>query len=174
MTPSPEVEPVDDVGRAQEIERLDIARLGAMLRERRGNLSLRKAAEAANVSFSTFSRVEAGSQPDLTSFTLLCAWLGVPPSEFFTPVNTREVNPIDEAISHLVGDPRLNQEAVSKISTMLKDMYEFLATSEQPEPLVACHLRAASVMRPGVSARLSSLLSDMHTALASQVADDRL
>jgi hypothetical protein len=42
-------------------------------------------------------RVEADAQPDLASFTLLCAWLGVSPGQFFAPVVQRQVAPIDEA-----------------------------------------------------------------------------
>ena len=45
-------------------------------------------------------------------------------------------------------------------------MYAALARDLPPGgPLVACHLRAASVMRPGVPQRLAVLLSDMHDEL---------
>src|SRR5437879_3294507 len=106
------------------VEGLDLARLGEMLRERRGKLSLRQAAAEAGVSFSTFTRVEAGAQPDLTSFTLLCAWLGVSPGQFFAPVAQRQVAPIDEAIAHLAGDPRLGPDAASKIAAVLRNIYD--------------------------------------------------
>ena len=153
-----------------EIERLDVAQLGAMLRDRRGTLSLRQAAADANVSFSTFSRVEGGSQPDLTSFMLLCAWLGVPPSRFFAAITPREVTPIDEAISHIASDPRLNPDAATKISDMLRTMYDALAQTVIGRPVVACHLRAASVLRPGVPERLNTILGSMHDSLERKVA----
>ncbi len=156
------------------VERLDIAQLGALLRERRGKLSLRKAAEDAGVSFSTFTRIEAGAQPDLTSFTLLCAWLGVSPGEFFTPVTVREVTPIDEAIAHLASDPRLEPEAARKIADFLRSMYDGLAKAPTQRQVVACHLRAASVLRPGVPHRLNSLLVEMHEKLAARVAAGEL
>lgn len=148
-----------------EVERLDVAQLGGLLRERRGHLSLRQAAQEAGVSFSTLSRVEAGAQPDLASFTRLCAWLGVPASRFFTPVAPRATQPLDEALSHLQADPRLTPDAASAISSMLKTMYDSLAEAAPPRPVVACHLRASSVMRPGVPGRLSALLTDMHKEL---------
>ncbi len=148
-----------------EVERLDVAQLGGMIRERRGCLLLRQAAQEAGVSFSTLSRVEAGAQPDLASFTRLCAWLGVPASRFFTPVAPRTTQPLDEALSHLQADPRLTPEAATAISSMLKTMYDSLAGSEPPRAVVACHLRASSVMRPGVPGRLSALLTDMHDEL---------
>ncbi|WP_428343177.1 helix-turn-helix domain-containing protein [Mycobacterium sp.] len=155
-------------------ELLDISQLGPMLREHRGNLSLRQAAQEANVSFSTFSRVEAGSQPDLTSFTLLCAWLGVPPSHFFAPAPAREVAPIDVVVSHLSSDPRLAPDAARKITEMLRSMYQALATETTERPVVACHLRAASTLRPGVPERLNALLTKMRDELERKVATGEL
>lgn len=156
------------------VERLDLAQLGAMLRERRGKLSLRQAAAEAGVSFSTFTRIEAGAQPDLTSFTLLCAWLGISPGQFFTPVSERQVAPIDEVIAHLSADPRLEPEAASKIADVLRNMYDVLAKAPTQRQVVACHLRAASVLRPGVPHRLNVLLGEMHQKLAARVAAGEL
>jgi transcriptional regulator with XRE-family HTH domain len=153
---------------------LDVGQLGAMLRKHRGSLSLRQAAQDAGVSFSTFSRVEAGSQPDLTSFTLLCAWLGEPPSRFFSKAPAREVPPLDIVVGHLYNDPRLRPEAAQKITDMLRSMYQALATEAVERPVVACHLRAASTMRPGVPERLNALLNAMHTELERKVAADEL
>lgn len=162
----------EERGVPQELERFDVAQLGAMLKEHRQTrgLSLRRAAEAANVSFSTFTRVENGAQPDLASFTSLCAWLEIPPSKFFVPVAEREHAPIEDAIFHLTNDPRLSPEASASISEILRQMYSNLARQVEPKRLVACHLRAASTLRPGVSERLSGILSDMHDALATKVA----
>ncbi|WP_371579565.1 helix-turn-helix domain-containing protein [Streptomyces sp. NBC_01314] len=150
----------------EEVEKLDINELGSLLRERRGSLSLRQAAAEAGVSFSTFSRVEGGAQPDLATFTRLCAWLGVPASRFFTPVTEREISPLDQAISHLRTDPRLSDEAASKIGSVLRDLYDALARDVEPSrPVVACHLRATNVMRPGVPQRLATLVDDMRDEL---------
>ena len=151
-------------------ERLDLAQLAGMLRDRRGRLSLRQAAAEAGVSFSTFSRIESGAQPDLTSFTLLCAWLGVSPGQFFLTVAEREQNPLDEAIAHLSADPRLEADAAIKIADMLRSMYDVLAKQPTQRQVVACHLRAASVLRPGVPQRLNSMLGEMHSKLAALVA----
>lgn len=158
-------------GTSAESAQLDVTELGRMVRERRGSTSLRAAANEAGVSFSTLSRVEAGAQPDLASFAQLCAWLGVPPSRFFGPVAVREVQPLELAISHLRHDPSLDAAAKSSISTVLTEMYKSLARqTPSHSPLVACHLRAASIMRPGVPKRLASLLKDMHTELERQAA----
>jgi len=158
-------------GTSAESAQLDVTELGRMVRERRGSTSLRAAANEAGVSFSTLSRVEAGAQPDLASFAQLCAWLGVPPSRFFGPVAVREVQPLELAISHLRHDPSLDAAAKSSISNVLTEMYKSLAhQTPSHSPLVACHLRAASVMRPGAPKRLASLLKDMHTELERQAA----
>jgi transcriptional regulator with XRE-family HTH domain len=170
-----EVQGVPTDGQPSEVERLDVSQLGRLIRERRGNLSLRQAAADANVSFSTMSRVEGGSQPDLASFARLCAWLGLPPSTFFTPVARRAVEPLEEAIAHLSTDPRLGGRAATRIADVLREMYETLASEpEPPSSLVACHLRATPVMRPGVPERLSALLVDMHAALEERVAQGAL
>jgi transcriptional regulator with XRE-family HTH domain len=159
-----------ETDRSREPEQLDVSQLGAMLRERRGKLSLRQAAQEAGVSFSTFSRVEAGSHPDLTSFTLFCGWLGVAPAHFFAPSARREIEPVEEAIAHLSSDPRLEPEAAQKIADVLRGMYSALARARVDAPVLACHLRAASVMRPGVPERLNSLLAQMHSSLERKVA----
>lgn len=159
-----------DTTAVQETDRLDLAEFGRMLRERRGSLSIRQAAADAGVSFSTMSRVEAGAHPDLATFTRLCAWLRVSPARFFTPVTERRRTPLEEAVTHLRADPRLSTEAWSKISSVLTDLYDALATDAAvSKAVVACHLRAASVMRPGVPPRMAALLSDMQQELIRQV-----
>jgi transcriptional regulator with XRE-family HTH domain len=150
-------------------ERLDLAQFGQMLRERRGALSLRQAAAEAGVSFSTFSRVESGAQPDITSFSLLCGWLGEPPSSFFSPIAVRQSAPLDEAIAHLSADPRLGPDASAKIVLVMRSMYEALADDPVPATVLTCHLRASSVLRPGVPARLTRLLREMDERLADMV-----
>lgn len=158
-----------------ETQSLDISQLASMLRERRGDLSIRQAAQLAEVSFSTFARVEGGAQPDLATFSQLCAWLGVSPGYFFAPVASRYESPLEEAVAHLQADPRLTPEARSKLSTVMKDLYGALAKREVPlGATVACHLRATNVMRPGVPDRLASLLKGMHDEIASQVAAGKL
>lgn len=147
-------------------ERLNVAQLGPLVRQHRGKQSLRQAAADAGVSFSTLSRVEAGAQPDLASFTAICAWIGIPPSRFFTPVTQRRETPLEEAISHLKADPRLKPDAASSIASVIRQMYDALAEEAQPpKALIACHLRAAPTMRPGVPDRLGQLLVDMHAGL---------
>lgn len=157
------------------VEKLDLAALAHLVREHRGATSLRQAAKDAGVSFSTMSRVEAGHQPDLASFTALCAWIGEPPSKFFTPVTAKDDDPLTAAVTHLSRDPRLAGDAAAKLISALTDMYEVLADKAVPnQSLVACHLRAATVMRPGVPQRLGDALVDMHDKLQELVSAGKL
>jgi transcriptional regulator with XRE-family HTH domain len=157
------------------VEKLDLAALARLVRQHRGATSVRQAAREAGVSFSTMSRVEAGNQPDLASFTQLCAWIGQPPSRFFTPVAAKSDEPLVAAITHLSRDPRLGGEEAAELIDALTTMYEKLAGTLMPDPpLVACHLRAASFMRPGVPQRLGDALVDMHDALEQLVSAGKL
>lgn len=135
------------------------------MRENRGALSIRQAAEAAGVSFMTFSRVENGSQPDLATLMRLCAWLGVAPEQFFVTPARRVGTTLDAVASHLATDPRLDREAAQRIVAMVRDMYAVLAHESVSAAPVACHLRAATVLRPGVPERLASVLNEMHDRL---------
>lgn len=151
---------------------MNLAAFSMAIRDRRAAhaLSQRQAAAEAGVSFSTWSRVEAGHQPDLASFGLMCAWLHLPAATFFASVAERETSGLEQAITHLNADPRLPPEAMHTISSVLRDLYAALATQQGPRAdLVACHLRAASTLRPGVPERLGSALRDMHDELARQV-----
>lgn len=145
---------------------LDTSALGQMLREHRGALSLRQAAADAGVSFSTFTRAENGAQPDLASFQLLCAWLGVSPAKFFITSAEKPESALAESISLFRSDPRLSPANADRIAEMLTGLYEALAEPiANEEAVMAVHLRAAKTLRPGVPARLEALLDDIYAKL---------
>jgi len=150
-----------------DVSQLNVDALALMMRERRetSGLSIRQTAAAAEVSFMTLSRVESGSQPDLTTFLRLCAWLHVRPETFFVYGSRRETSTVEAVTKHLAADPRLKGDAAARIAAMVKDLYDALASEPAARPAVACHLRAASVLRPGVPDRLGGLLKDMQARL---------
>lgn len=158
--------PVEAVDRRAD-GHLDTVALAQRLRDRRteSHLSVRHAAADAGVSFMTLSRVEAGSQPDLATFIKLCGWLRVAPEEFFIRGARRDTDTLDAVTRHLVTDPALDRAAAESIASVVRDMYTALARKQSPPPAVACHLRAASALRPGVPERLGALLGDMHNRL---------
>jgi transcriptional regulator with XRE-family HTH domain len=53
--------------------------LSLKIRQKRGGMGIRAAAEKIGISPATLSRVEAGKQPDLKSFRLICKWLNIDP-----------------------------------------------------------------------------------------------
>lgn len=153
---------------------LNVAALAQQLRDRREGMSVRRAADEADVSFMTFARVEGGSQPDLATFLKLCAWLRLPPETFFVRGVRRDTDTLEAVTMHLIADPALDKAAANKIASMVRDMYSALARQEATPKAVSCHLRAKSVLRPGVADRLGSVLEDMHTRLAELVASGEL
>jgi transcriptional regulator with XRE-family HTH domain len=150
----------------------DLPSLARMVRTKREDegLSVRAAAQAAGVSFSTISRVESGAQPDLTNFLNLCGWLGVDPGRF-TQTSVRREASVESVTRHLSADPRLTPDAARKISRVIADMYDALAQPDT-QPVVAVHMRAASVLRPGVPERLAKLVQDMHQQLERRQLQD--
>lgn len=155
---------------------LDSIALAQRLRDRRtaSHLSVRQAAADAGVSFMTLSRVESGSQPDLATFIKLCAWLRAAPEEFFIRGARRDTDTLEAVTQHLVTDPALDRDAAQRIASVVRDMYSALARKQSPPPTVACHLRAASVLRPGVPERLGALLGDMHSRLQALASSGEL
>lgn len=58
-----------------------LEQLGIAAREKRGNRGIREVAQEIGISAATLSRIETGKQPDLDTFTKICRWLKVNPSE---------------------------------------------------------------------------------------------
>jgi transcriptional regulator with XRE-family HTH domain len=155
---------------------LDVDALSQAIKDRRANAgaSIRQAAADAGISFMTFARVEAGSQPDLSTFLALCGWLRVEPQQFLIATPARETSTLEAVTRHLVADPALDRDAAERIAAVVRDMYEVLARSVGAKPAVACHLRAATVLRPGVPDRLGRLLEDMRDELDAKVSEGAL
>lgn len=58
-----------------------LEQLGIALKNKRGNRGLREVAQELKISHTTLSRIEAGRQPDLDTFSKLCDWLELNPAE---------------------------------------------------------------------------------------------
>src|SRR6266511_1937827 len=87
---------------ADQLTTMAVEELGQLVKAHRGHQSIRQAAAEAGVSFSTLSRVEAGAQPDLSTFLRLCAWLGVDPATFLRPSQVRQSDALEVVTQHLV------------------------------------------------------------------------
>lgn len=113
-------------------EEIDIHKLAALIRVKRGKRGLREAAkEIGDVSVSTLSRVEQGKIPDLGTFFRLCHWLGVSPEQFATDalkVDGQETPPDistpEMLVAHLRADRTLDPHTAEALSTMIRLAYE--------------------------------------------------
>jgi transcriptional regulator with XRE-family HTH domain len=61
---------------------MKIEDLAPLLLKRRGNMGIRAAAKAIEISPTTLSRVENGHVPDVGTLDKICKWLGEEPSKF--------------------------------------------------------------------------------------------
>ncbi|MBN1171294.1 MAG: helix-turn-helix transcriptional regulator [Micromonosporaceae bacterium] len=148
-------------------EPIDIKMLGMLVRterERRGRLSLRAAAEQAEVPFNTLARVEKGDLPDLANFRRIVDWLGLPPERFFQPAQLRIENTPELIAYHLARDPNLTDAAAEKIASLVRELYSNLVAADRN---VRVHLRAASTFSPEASRKLGILLSEMQEKLTA-------
>lgn len=58
-----------------------LEQLGIVVKNKRGNRGLREIAKKMGISHTTLARVEAGKQPDLDTFSKICKWLEINPSD---------------------------------------------------------------------------------------------
>lgn len=112
---------------------IDLGKLAAHLRAKRGDRGLRAIAEQiGGVSASTLSRVEQGGAPDLPTFIRICGWLGASPDEFVEPVLGQRRKsgmnadiPLPESIEAQLREDRvLPTTTVNAISEMIRVAYQ--------------------------------------------------
>jgi transcriptional regulator with XRE-family HTH domain len=105
--------------------RINLLRLGKLVRERRGDQGIRKVASDIGVSPATLSRVERGKLPDLETFTKICEWLEVDPAEMLDikkglVVKKREQQNSQVVVAaHLRADSAQDPEAAQDIAQLI-------------------------------------------------------
>jgi transcriptional regulator with XRE-family HTH domain len=121
---------------------IDLEKLAAHLRTKRGDRALRFIAEEiGGVSASTLSRIEQGSAPDLPTFIRICSWLGVPTDEFVNSAfalkhkneTSSEICLPDAVEAQLREDRVLPSSTVNAISEMLRVAYR-AAEADRDKP----------------------------------------
>lgn len=144
---------------------LEIEALQELVRAHRARagLSLRMAAQEADVPFNTLARVEKGHLPDLANFRRIVDWLGVDPERFFRPQRIRTENTVDAIAHHLARDPNLSAAAAERIAGLVQELYQNLAWREVGTRV---HLRAASTFTPDAASKLGDVLEAMQKELA--------
>lgn len=122
-------------------EPVDIRRLAALLKAKRGRRGLREVAtEIGDVSASTLSRVELGKVPDLDTFARICQWLSVQPDQFFPALAQQDAESGTMAVhgmstpeiitAHLRADRELAPETADALATMIRLAYNAVANGE--------------------------------------------
>lgn len=144
-------------------ELLNVEQLGAMVKARRerDGLTLRQAADQAEVSFNTLSRVEHGHVPDLPTFRRIVSWLGEDPGQFFDVGRVNYRATPDVIAEHLRHDPQLDPQAANKIAGLVRDLYSTLVSRDR----LAVHLRAAKTFEPEAARMLADILRDVEDQL---------
>jgi len=113
-------------------DEIDIHKLAALVRTKRGKRGLRETAqEIGGISSSTLSRVEQGKIPDLNTFLRICRWLGVSPEQLVSEamhVDPQEPAPTvstpEMIVAHLRADRALDPRTAEALSTMIRLAYE--------------------------------------------------
>lgn len=111
---------------------IDIQKLAALVRTKRGKRGLRETAqEIGDVSISTLSRVESGKIPDIGTFLRLCRWLSVSPELFVSEVAHIDpqapaptVSTPEIVVAHLRADRTLDPHTAEALSTMIRLAYK--------------------------------------------------
>ena len=104
------------------MRRMPLESLGTMVRNRRGDSTLRDVAKDIGVSPPTLLRVESGRIPDIATFGKLCKWLELDPGEFLgtkvTGSNPAGSQPIIMT-AHFRADQHPTPETIAALSQML-------------------------------------------------------
>ena len=107
---------------------LDISKLAAMIKAKRGSQPLRETAEEiTGLTASTLSRIERGNVPDLETFMRLCKWLGVSADQFGSKdkeSSSASMSMPDVIEANLRADRVLPVDAIQALSQMVRFAYK--------------------------------------------------
>ena len=81
------------------MSKLPLHVLGLEIKKKRGEKGLKEAATEIGVSIATLSRIESGKQPDLETFTKICQWLSLDPSDVLGFNPTKEQTLVSDPLA---------------------------------------------------------------------------
>lgn len=104
--------------------------LGALIKAKRGEASLREAAKTIGIGSATLMRIQNGHTPDIHTFARICAWLDVDPGEFLGfKHNAQPVAVVNAPIyAHFRASRELPQNTAMALAQMIT-----LAAVKQPQ-----------------------------------------
>ena len=100
--------------------------LAGMIKSKRGDIGLRKAAKEIEISSATLSRIEQEKLPDVETFIKICKWLGVTTDTFIETgdVGIQGSSNKERIIAHLRADRVLPQETMMALTKLIELAYE--------------------------------------------------
>jgi transcriptional regulator with XRE-family HTH domain len=97
---------------------LSIGEFGRLLVAKRGSRGVRAAAAEADISAATYSRVENGHMPDLSTFAKLCKWLQRDPREFLG-MDPADTSSAPDAIVHFKKKKTVKPETAEALGELI-------------------------------------------------------
>ncbi|MEO1530080.1 MAG: helix-turn-helix transcriptional regulator [Planctomycetota bacterium] len=111
---------------------IDRQLLKKLVRRKRGQDSLRKAAKDIGVSAPTLQRIEGGQVPTSDVLVGIAEWLGVSLDELRKTKPARQNrSTVDQIEVHLRADPNLDEEAADTIANVVKQIYDGFTKKNQ-------------------------------------------
>lgn len=112
---------------------LDVKKLASLVRKKRGSRGLRATSkDIGSVSPSTLSRVESEKTPDMETFTALCDWLEIPPSELFRATEDSDLETPEVISIQLRADKNLDPAIANALASLVKAAYKDLSSKDGP------------------------------------------
>lgn len=102
--------------------KLSLTSLGTTLKERRKGRGIREVAAEMEISSATLSRIENGKIPDLKTFSKICNWLKMDPSEILGCtgfVETEKSPKHNTVLVHMRADKDLDKETLQAMTEMI-------------------------------------------------------
>jgi len=103
------------------VAKLNLTSIGPLVREKRGVRGIREVATEIGISYATLSRVENGKIPDLQTFSKICQWLELDPSEILDcgknkPNKTQEGTTV---LAHFRADKDLTPDTLQALTEIV-------------------------------------------------------
>ena len=102
--------------------KINLTSIGPLMREKRGVRGIREVAAEIGISYATLSRVENGKLPDLKTFSKICTWLELDPSEILGCGNkTKPILSKEEptVLAHFRADKDLNPDTLQALTEIV-------------------------------------------------------
>lgn len=117
-----------------ELNDVNMELVSEMLKNKRGSLSLRKAADEIGISAPTLQRIEAKQVPTASNLVRIAEWLGVSVDDLRqTAKENRTRNTVEQIEVYLRADPDLDKEAATTIANVVKQVYDGLRKKKKPK-----------------------------------------